>query len=94
MKNTVSTEDAAYEIARAACEDACEEYDETFAYIQEVIGDYTGHLPNEVADTDTAQALYEGTYQATENLIQAYQKPASNVYGRRAENGEMIYWGE
>jgi hypothetical protein len=94
MKNTMINEDAAYEISRAALEDACTENGENLAQIQEIIADYTGHLPNEVADTDSAQALYEGTFQAVENLIQSRQKPAANEYGRRAENGQMIYWSE
>jgi len=94
MKNTLSTEDAAYEIARAALEDACQEHGENLAQIQEIINDYTGHLPNEVADTDSAQSLYEGTYEAAQSLIQSRQKPAANEYGRRAENGQMIYWSE
>jgi hypothetical protein len=64
------------------------------AQIQEIIADYTGHLPNEVADTDAAQALYEGTFQAAQSLIQTRQKPAANEYGRRTENGQMIYWNE
>lgn len=92
MKNTVSSEDAAYEIAIAACEDACQEHGAELAQIQEIINDYTGHLSNEVSDTDTAQALYEGTFKAAENLIQDRQKPAKNEYGRRTENGQMIYW--
>jgi hypothetical protein len=94
MKNTISNEDAAYEIARAACEDACQEHGENLAQIQEIIADYTGHLPNEVADTDAAQALYEGTFQAAQSLIQTRQKPTANEYGRRTENGQMIYWNE
>lgn len=92
MKNTISNEDAAYEIARAACEDACQEHGENFAQLQEIINDYTGHLPNEVADTDSAQALYEGTYEAAESLIRERQEPTKNEYGRRTENGQMIYW--
>jgi hypothetical protein len=92
MKNTLSPEDAAYEIARAALEDPCQEPGENLAEIQELINEYTGHWPNEVADTDSAQALYEGTFQAAQNLIQSRQKPAANEYGRRTENGDMIYW--
>jgi hypothetical protein len=94
MKNTISNEDAAYEIAHEALVDACQTHGAELAKIQEMINDYTGHLPNEVSDTDTAQALYEGTFQAAESLIQDRQQPAKNEYGRRTENGQMIYWNE
>lgn len=92
MKNTVSREDAAYEISKNALADACQEHGANFAQMQEIINDYTQHLPTEVSDTDAAQALYKGTYEAAENLIQDRQKPAKNEYGRRSENGQMLYW--
>lgn len=92
MKNTVSREDAAYEISNNALADACQEHGANFAQMQEIINDYTGHLPAEIGDTDTAQALYEGTYNAAKNLIQDRQKPAKNEYGRRTKNGQMLYW--
>ncbi len=75
-----SPENLAFDIRRAALEDACADHKQDADQVADFWQPFLAELANEVVDTDGAEALYDAAYQAAADAIEYAKNLGKSQY--------------